>query len=118
MKFNQKWKVDWKGGPMGEVVDTPAGLEVPDIPDRPSSNRSWEKKAEEIEEKKKELERREEELKAKEINILQRTAVQDGLRPPNWPAIYPLVYHDISTDLPEATQYLAKQSYLLWKSKY
>lgn len=33
----------------------------------------------------------------------------------NWPALYPLIYHDIEAELPFGVHSLAKRSYFIWQ---
>ncbi|KAJ3085440.1 hypothetical protein HK100_009046, partial [Physocladia obscura] len=56
-----------------------------------------------------ELRRREEELSAREAELeQQQNALRaHGLHPPNWPSLYPLVYHDIDAEVPAASRPVA-----------
>jgi hypothetical protein len=60
---------------------------------------------------------REDELRAREHNVRQREAIvgeTSGLVK-NWPRLYPVATHYIELEIPEASQSLVNQSYLLWK---
>ncbi|KAI0256813.1 scamp family-domain-containing protein [Lactifluus subvellereus] len=60
-----------------------------------------------LERREQDLERRERELQQKAENIRKH-----GRN--NWPPFFPLVYHDISEEIPEASRPLITRLYLLW----
>ncbi|KAI9350251.1 scamp family-domain-containing protein [Obelidium mucronatum] len=64
------------------------------------------------------LRRREEALAAREQEVLQQEAAlrAHGLHPPNWPPFYPLIYHDIDTEVPAASRPTITKIYNYWLS--
>ncbi|KAN0140740.1 SCAMP family domain containing protein [Lactarius tabidus] len=64
-------------------------------------------RAADLERREQDLERRERELHQKAENIRKH-----GRN--NWPPFFPLVYHDIGEEIPEASRPLVKRLYLLW----
>ncbi|KAJ3239611.1 hypothetical protein HDU81_005592 [Chytriomyces hyalinus] len=74
-----------------------------------ASNPDWRAKEEE-------LRRREEELRAREENVQSQEAAlrAHGLHPPNWPPFYPLVYHDIDSEVPAASRPITAKIYKYW----
>ncbi|KAJ3023385.1 UNVERIFIED_CONTAM: hypothetical protein HDU68_008636 [Siphonaria sp. JEL0065] len=63
-----------------------------------------------------ELRRREEALAAREQNVQSQEAAlrAHGLHPPNWPPFYPLIYHDIDTEVPAASRPTITKIYKYW----
>ncbi|KAK7446396.1 hypothetical protein VKT23_004248 [Stygiomarasmius scandens] len=62
---------------------------------------------EQIRQREQDLERREQELNAKAQHIRQH-----GRK--NWPFFFPLIYHDIADEIPEASRPLVTRLYQLW----
>ncbi|TPX62513.1 hypothetical protein PhCBS80983_g00231 [Powellomyces hirtus] len=69
------------------------------------------------------LSAREEELRKREAELNEREAAlrreqeqirQAGFHPPNWPKFYPLFYHDIASEIPEASRKTVTNIYRLW----
>lgn len=61
---------------------------------------------------------REEEVRAREHNVRQRETIvgeNSGGLVKNWPRMYPIAAHYIELEIPEDSQSLVNQSYLLWK---
>lgn len=49
-----------------------------------------------------------------ELNLKQKQLDQHGLHPPNWPLFYPVIYHDIQTDISEDNQLFVTRAYKYW----
>ncbi|KAI8610764.1 scamp family-domain-containing protein [Chytriomyces sp. MP71] len=63
-----------------------------------------------------ELRRREEALLARESQVREQEAAlrAHGLHPPNWPPFYPLIYHDIDTEVPAASRPIVHKIFKYW----
>ncbi|KND03021.1 uncharacterized protein SPPG_02092 [Spizellomyces punctatus DAOM BR117] len=72
--------------------------------------------AENLTAREEELRRREAELNEREATLRreQEQMRQAGFHPPNWPKFYPLFYHDIDVEIPEANRKTVLQIYRLW----
>ncbi|KAJ3117301.1 Secretory carrier-associated membrane protein 2 [Phlyctochytrium bullatum] len=53
-------------------------------------------------------------LKYREARVTEREQKLGGERKPNWPRCRPIIYHDISKDIPDDGQKLVKRIYIGW----
>ncbi|KAH9050663.1 scamp family-domain-containing protein [Lactarius hengduanensis] len=60
------------------------------------------------------LERREQELERRERELHQKADTIRKQGRNNWPPFFPLIYHDIAVEIPEASRPLITRLYLLW----
>ncbi|KAF8503448.1 scamp family-domain-containing protein [Russula emetica] len=60
------------------------------------------------------LDRRERDLESRERELQQKAETIRKHGRNNWPPFFPLIYHDISEEIPEASRPLITRLYLLW----